>query len=230
MASVTDLLFHPLSNAIMTILTGITAIYWITTFIAGGLFGGAGGDTDIVVHGADVDMDADADVDGGGGDDAGGDGFFQKALEFVNIGKVPFMVVYSVFKFIAWIVTLTSSVFLGLASWGWKSVFILIPAFFVAYFITRYATRPLVKVYDAMGYNGEEPQELMGRIAKMKSTISGDTIGAADVKIQSDIIRINVKSKTGELIAYDAEVMIAGESADKKFYFVVPEINLSNIV
>ena len=88
----------------------------------------------------------------------------------------------------------------------------------------------MIKVYDAMGYNGEEPQELLGRIARMRSTISGDTIGAAEVKIQSDIIRINVKSKTGESIAYDSEVMIAGESADKKFYFVVPDINLSNIV
>lgn len=226
MASVTDLLFHPLSNAIMTILTGITAIYWITTFIAGDLFGDAGVDSDMPVHGADVDTDVDADADDTGGDKS----IFQKALEFVNIGKVPFMVVYSVFKFVAWIITLTSSVFLGLASWGWKSVVILIPAFFVAYFITRYATKPLIKVYNAMGYNGEEPQELLGRIARMRSTISGDTIGAAEVKIQSDIIRINVKSKTGESIEYDAEVMIAGESADKKFYFVVPDINLSNIV
>jgi hypothetical protein len=226
MASVTDLLFHPLSNAIMTILTGITAIYWITTFVAGDLFGDAGVDSDMPVHGADVDTDVDADADDTGGDKS----IFQKALEFVNIGKVPFMVVYSVFKFVAWIITLTSSVFLGLASWGWKSVVILIPAFFVAYFITRYATKPLIKVYSAMGYNGEEPQELLGRIARMRSTISGDTIGAAEVKIQSDIIRINVKSKTGESIEYDAEVMIAGESADKKFYFVVPDINLSNIV
>lgn len=81
-----------------------------------------------------------------------------------------------------------------------------------------------------MGYNGEEPLELLGRIARMRSAISGDTIGGAEVKVQSDIIRINVKSKTGESIAYDAEVMITGESADKKFYLVVPEINLSNIV
>ncbi len=226
MSSITDLLFHPLSNAIMTVLTGVTAIYWITTFIAGDLFGDAGGDSDFPVHGADVDTDVDVD-----GDDVAGDkGFFQKALEFVNIGKVPFMVVYSAFKFIAWIITLTSSVFLGLASWGWKSVVILFPVFFVAYFITRYATKPLIKVYDAMGYNGEEPQELLGRIARMRSTISGDTIGAAEVKIQSDIIRINVKSKTGESIAYDAEVMITDESSDKKFYLVVPEITLANIV
>jgi len=140
------------------------------------------------------------------------------------------MVVYSVFKLVAWIITLTSSVLLGLANWGWKSVIVLVPVFFVAYLITRYATKPLIKVYDAMGYNGEEPQELLGRIARMRSTISGDTLGAAEVKIQSDIIRINVKSKTGESIRYDAEVMIASESTDKKFYLVVPEINLSNIV
>jgi hypothetical protein len=224
MSGIIDLLFHPLSNAIMTVLTGLTALYWITTFIAGDLFGDAGVDGDFDVQGADLDT-------GVAGDDVAADqSFFQKALEFVNVGKVPFMMVYSVFKFVAWIITLVSSVVLGMASWGWKSALILIPVFIVAYVITRYATKPLVKVYHAMGYDGEEPQELLGRIGRMRSTISGDTIGAAEVKVQSDIIRINVKSKTGESISYDAEVMIAGESPDKRFYLVVPEVNLSNIV
>jgi len=228
MSGIIELLFHPLSNAIMTVLTGVTALYWITTFIAGDLFGDAGADGDFRVHGADVDTDVAGDGDD---DDVSADkSFLQKALEFVNVGKVPFMMVYSVFKFIAWIITLASSVVLGLANWGWKSVIILIPASVVAYVITRYATKPLVKVYNAMGYNGEEPQELLGRIGRMRSTISGDMIGAAEVKIQSDIFRINVKSKTGEAIRYDAEVMIADESADKKYYLVVPEVNLSNIV
>jgi hypothetical protein len=226
MSGIIELLLHPLSNAIMTVLTGVTALYWITTFIAGDLFGDGGGDGDFRVQGADVDTDLAGDSD----DITADKPFLQKALEFVNVGKVPFMMVYSVFKFLAWIITLTSSVVLGLASWGWKSVIILVPAFIVAYVITRYATKPLIKVYQAMGYNGEEPQELLGRIGRMRSTISGDMIGAAEVKIQSDIIRINVKSKTGEPISYDAEIMIADESADKKFYLVVPEVNLSNIV
>lgn len=221
---ITDILFHPLSNAIMTVLTGITAIYWIFTFLAGDLFGDA--DADVDVHGADVDTDTDADA----GEPTGDKPFFQKALEFVNIGKVPFMVVYTTFKFIAWIFTLATSVALGLAAWGWKSVLILIPVFLVAFLITRYATKPLIKVYHAMGYNGEEGHELLGRTARMRSTISGNTIGAAELKIKSDVIRVNVKSKTGDPIPYDAEVMIAGESADKKYYLVVPEINLANIV
>lgn len=228
MAGIVDLLFHPLSNAIMTVATGITAIYWIFTFIGGGLVGESGVDTDLDTHGVDIDTDNDPDADMN--DAAGDKSFLQKAFDFVNIGKVPFMVVYSTFKFIAWIITLSSSVALGLASWGWKSAFILIPVLLVAFVVTRYATKPLVKVYNAMGYNGEEAHDLMGRTARMRSTISGTTIGAAELSIQGDVIRINVQSKTGETIAYNAEVMIANESADKKYYIVVPEVNLANIV
>lgn len=226
MSEVVKLLFHPLSNAIMTVLSGITALYWIFIFIAGDFFGGdAAIDADLDVHGADVDTDTDADLN----DSVGDKPFFQKALEFVNIGKVPFMIVFSTFKFIAWIVTLVSSVTLGLASWGWKSVFILLPVFLVAFVITRYATKPLVKVYHAMGYNGEESHDLMGRIAKMRSTIAGNTIGAAELMIGSDVIRIHVQSKNGESLAYNSDVMIADESADKKYYLVVKEVTLDNL-
>lgn len=55
--SITDLLFHPLSNAIMTVLAGITAIYWIFTFIAGDLFGDTDVDAGVEVDGADVDTE-----------------------------------------------------------------------------------------------------------------------------------------------------------------------------
>lgn len=226
MSGIFDLLFHPLSNAIMTVLTGITAVYWLFTFIAGDLFGEADAEAGIEVQGADVDTDTDTDL----GDSVGDKSMLQKAMDYVNIGKVPFMVVYSMFKFLAWIITLVSSIALGLAEWGWKSVFILLPVFLVAFFITRYATKPLVKVYNAMGYNGEEAQEMMGRVARMRSTIEGDTIGAAELVIQGDVLRVNVKSKTGETLAYDTEVMISDESTDKKYYLVVPEINLNNVV
>ncbi|MFT4023227.1 MAG: DUF1449 family protein [Flavihumibacter sp.] len=226
MSELAKLLFHPLSNAIMTVLTGITALYWIITLLAGNIFG----DTDLHVH-TDIDVHTDTDLDADGDFDAsdGGKPFMQQALEYINIGKVPFMVVYSTFKFIAWIVTLASSVLLGLASWGWKSVFVLAPVFLLAYFITRFATKPLVKLYDAMGYNGEEAHELLGRVARMRSTIEGQKIGGAELVIKTDVIRVNVQSKTGELLAYGSDVMIAGESADKKYYLVIKDINLESI-
>ncbi|WEK35493.1 MAG: DUF1449 family protein [Candidatus Pseudobacter hemicellulosilyticus] len=221
MAELARLLFHPLSNGIMTVLAGLTALYWIFTFFTGDFVGDIDGSPDL-----DVDADTDADVD----TDNAEPSFFSKALDFVNAGKMPFMVIYSTFKFIAWIITLVTSLFFNIADWGWKSVLILIPVFLIAFWLTRFATKPLIKVYAMMGYNGEEPQELLGRVAKMRSAIQGDKLGAAELVINHDLIRINVKSRNGEAIAYNAEVMIAAESEDKRFYYVVPEINLKNIV
>jgi len=218
--NIVDLLFNPLSNAIMTVTTGVTVIYWIFNLIFGSVLG-----TDVDTDGIDMDVDTDADVDVDHGD-----GAWDKLLAFVNVGKVPFMIVLSVFKLIAWVITLASSIVLNLVTWGWMSVFILLPVIFVAIIITRFATKPLVKLYHAMGYNGEEAYDLLGRSARMLSTISGDTIGAAELKVNGDVVRINVKSKTGESIRFDADVMIADESLDKKYYIVVPEINLANIV
>ncbi len=223
MAELTKLLFHPLSNGIMTVLAGITALYWVFTFLAGDFLG----DMDFAPEvDATVEVDSDADL----GDTGSEQGFFSKALEFVNVGKVPFMIVYSIFKFIAWIVTLVSSVMLGAASWGWKSALLLLPIFMVAYLLTRYATKPLVKLYNVMGYNGEEQHDLLGRIARMRSAINGDKIGAAELVINNDVIRINVRSKSGQPIDYNADVMIADESTDGRYYFVVPELTLDNIV
>ncbi|RYY60475.1 MAG: hypothetical protein EOO05_09780 [Chitinophagaceae bacterium] len=225
LSTLSELLFHPLSNAIMTILSGITALYWIFSFLAGDFLG----DMDFApeVDGG-IGVDTDADIDAG---EAGGEqSFFSKALEFVNVGKVPFMIVYSVFKFIAWIITLLSSVVFKIADWGWKSALILIPVFIIAFLITRYATKPLVKMYNAMGYNGEEAHDLIGRIARMRSAVTGDKIGAAELVINNDVIRINVKSKSGDPINYNSEVMIADESTDKRYYYVVPEITLNNIL
>lgn len=227
MADFLNFLFHPLSNAIMTILTGITALYWIFTFIAGDFFGDVDVDVDVDADtGADYDTDTEADIKGEGAEKS----FFAKAMEYINVGKVPFMVVYSTFKFIAWILTLVSSLVLGAASWGWKSALLLIPVFIVTFFITRFATKPLVKLYKMMGYNGEDKHDLLGRVARMKSTINGDKIGAAELVINRDVIRINVKSKTGDTIMYNAEVMVAAESADKRYYYVVPEITVNNVV
>lgn len=219
-----NLLLNPLSNAIMTLLAGITAIYWIFTFVVGNLFGDA--DADLDIHGADLDTDTDPDLN----DNVSDKSWFAKGLEYLNVGKVPFMVVLSTFKFIAWIATLTSSVAFGLVNWGWKSVFILVPVFILTFFITRFATKPLVKVYKAMGYHGEEGHDMLGRVARMRSTITGNTIGAAELVVKTEVMRINVKSKTGETIPYNSEVMIADESADRKYYLVVPEVNLNNVV
>lgn len=223
MTGILDLLFHPLANAIMTILAGLSALYWVFSFLAGDFLGhmdvGVDFDTDV-----DLDVDAGLDVDGGA--ELSG---FEKAMQYINVGKVPFMVVLSVFKFIAWIGTLLSSVAFNTFSWGWKSALLLIPVFIITFFLTRLATRPLVKIYRQMGYNGEEAHDLLGRTALMRSDISGTKIGNAELRIHTDLIRINVQSKDGIAIGYNQDVTIVDEVKGRNIYIVQAEVNLNNI-
>lgn len=226
MKEIIDLLFNPLSNAVMTALTGISLIYWLFTMLMGDGFDF--GDT----H---VNMDVAADVpdtdtaDDGNVDTDAEPSFFTKMMDYINIGKVPVMVIVTLFKFIGWIITLVSSLVFHLAEYGTKSVLILIPVFVLTYFILHWVSKPLVRVYANVGYNGEEALDLMGRVGKMKSSIEGEHIGSAEFVIQQDVIRLNVRSNDRQKISYGDQVIIVDESADKKYYYVTKDINLDNI-
>lgn len=223
MAELLNLLFNPLSNGIMTVLTGISLFYWVCMLFSGG------GDTDIDIHFGDVadvdvahDLDTDADVHAE-------PSFWSEMMDYINIGKVPLMVIVTLFKFIGWIITLLSSLFFGLASWGFKSVLILIPVFIITYIIMHYVTKPLVKMYKNIGYNGEENHDYLGRTGILKSTVENDRIGILEVVINRDVIRLNVKSQDGKKLLYGTEVMVMKERKDQNVYEVVQNITIHNI-
>src|SRR5690606_37699325 len=202
-------------------LTGISLLYWVFTFLAG---------SGVV---ADVDFDgfgdvSEVDVSVGIDDDAGEPSFCSKAIDAINIGKIPVMVIITLFKFVGWIITLLSSVFLGVAEWGVKSVLILIPVFILTYFILHYLTKPLAKMYKSIGYNGEEAHDFLGRTGVLKSTIENNKIGILEMVINQDVIRLNVTSQNGVRIEYGSEVMITKEN-DRNVYEVVPNITIHNI-
>lgn len=223
MAELLNLLFNPLSNGIMTVLTGISLFYWVCMLFSGG------GDTDMDIHFGDVadvdvahDLDTDADVHAE-------PSFWSEMMDYINVGKVPLMVIVTLFKFIGWIITLLSSLFFDLASWGFKSVLILIPVFIITYIIMHYVTKPLVKMYKNIGYNGEESHDYLGRTGILKSTVENDRIGILELVINRDVIRLNVKSQNGKQLPYGTEVMIIKESKDPNVYEVVQNITIHNI-
>jgi len=224
MTELLNLLFNPLSNGIMTVLTGISLFYWVCMLFSGG------GDTDMDIHFGDVaDVDVAHDLDSNTDVHATEPSFWSEMMEYINIGKVPLMVIITLFKFIGWIITLLSSILLDLSGWGVKSVLILIPVFFITYIIMHYITKPLVKMYKNIGYNGEESHDYLGRTGILKSTIENDRIGILEVTINRDVIRLNVISQHGKQLPYGTEVMIIKENKDPKIYEVVQNITIHNI-
>lgn len=225
------MLLHPLPNAIMTVIMAVLAIYWLFSFLFGvGLdgmdfdFGFDGGvdagaempDVETDVSGKEIDSHSDHSSESG----------FVKFLKFVNIGKVPFMLVFSIFKCITWIATLVTTQFIVVESWGWKSVFILIPLFGIGFILTKFATSPMVKFFKEIGFQGEDSIDFLGRSGRMLSTIQNGKIGSAEIFIEKNPMRLNVISLTGEELKYGDPVMVADESDDRKIYYVVREETL----
>jgi len=226
MAEVLNILFNPLPNAIMTLLTGLSLLYWLFTMLMGDGLDFGGTDVDVDFEGADVqDIESDSELSA---DKNAEPSFMSKAMDFINIGKAPFMVIVTLFKFIGWIITIASSLLLHLGNYGWKSVLILIPVFILTYFLMHYVTIPVVNLYKKVGYTGEEALEFLGRTGRMKSSIKGDNLGSVELLVQNDVIRLNVKSVDGSEINYNDEVTIVDETADKKYYYVQKNINLNN--
>lgn len=239
MSDIIHALFYPLSNAIMSGLMVVVLLYWISSFLGIG-FGDMDIDADFGadIH-SDVDADSGVDTDNQGGssthsdvDDThvkhenSGDGVFMKFLKFMNIGKVPFMLVLSTLKFFTWAGSLITTQVTVAGNWGWKSVFILIPCFIIGIFLTKFATNPLAKFLKKTGYHGEESIEFLGRSGKMLSSIRDNKIGSAEFFIEKNPIKLNVISHSGDEIKYGDTVMITDESKDKKVYYVTREITL----
>lgn len=226
MTEVINILFHPLPNAIMTLFTGLSLVYWLFTMLLGDGFDFGDADVDVDFEGADIqDVESDTDLNAEGEAEPS---FLSKAMNFINVGKAPFMVIVTLFKFIGWMITIASSILFQLGNYGWKSVFILIPIFILTYFLMHYVTIPVTKLYQKVGYTGEEAHEFLGRIGTMRSTIKGENLGSAEIIIQNDVIRLNVKSVDGKEIQYGDEVLIVNETQDKKYYYVQKNINLNN--
>lgn len=217
MTELLNLLFYPLSNGIMTVITGISLLYWVLMF-----FSGDGLDTETNFHLGDVsDIDASAETEA----DVS---FGSKVLEFINVGKVPVMVLVTLFKFIGWILTLTSSIIFGVANWGIRSVFILIPVGVLSFVLLHFISKPLAKMYKNLGYNGEEAIDFLGRTGILKSTIENEKMGILEVVIQKDVFRLNVVSQSGKKLEYGSEVLIV-KPLKNNVYQVQEIINLNTI-
>lgn len=200
----------------MTVIVAILTIFWIFTLL-GGM------DMDAIDISGDVDVDADIDAD------IGSPSAVSEFLSFLNIGRVPFMLVVTVFMLIIWIGSLIITGVINIEFLGSLSALILIPLAIVSIFLTKLTTAPMAKFFDKIGYRGEEEIDFLGRSGKMTSTIAKDKVGTAEFVIDKNPIRLNVRSIDGEELKYGDYIIIADETPDRKVYLVSKEISLRNI-
>lgn len=233
----------------------ISFVYWLFSFIVGGIDNvdiDINSDFDIDVDvdvdvDAEIDVDADADIDNNiqhNGDFSNSDfnnvkdlqhatdipshadlSIFVKIMHYMNIGKVPFMIVLTLFKFFTWAGTLLVTTVPKVASLGMTSVIILIPLSFIAIFFTHYATTPIAKFLHKTGYQGEVAIDFIGKEGRMISSITANKRGNIEIVIDNDPVKILVESNDGTPLMYGDKVLVINKSNKHNNIYTVRKIH-----
>lgn len=176
-------------------------------------------DVDVDVD-ADVDVDVDADTDmdmhaGGSG------GLFNSILLFLNLGHVPFMVIFSFLVFIVWIIAMLVTLIPALAINPSTSTagLLLIPNFFLALLVTGIVTKPLKAMFKVIG-NDDSGAKVMGETCTLLCDVSPGRLGQAELTSRDKHVVINVKTVEYFSIKKGAKAAIVGRDEEKNVYFI----------
>ncbi|MHA7055940.1 hypothetical protein ACWGOQ_0001875 [Aquimarina sp. M1] len=226
-------------NLPLTVLFGLLILYWILTTLSGLDLDFFDADIDIDVDAdADFDLDTDTDFDARANLDVqdisntevkkedvirrrGKLNFFQVFLIYFNFVGLPFMFTFTFFVLFWWAITMTGTSITHSYDNDFGFIFFfggIIPALI----ITKIITTPFKQFFTNFNNKGERKLELLGRQGVLQSPISGERISTIEIKIQSDPIKVMVKSKDGIEIAANTPVEIINQVKNKQLYIVKP--------
>ncbi|MDQ3191870.1 MAG: DUF1449 family protein [Bacteroidota bacterium] len=195
-----DLSFS-LVNIIPTTLLSFVIVYWIA-----------------VIFGAmDISfMDFDIDLNGEAGDSIS---WFNSALAFFNLGRVPIMVFLSFFALPFWII---SVIFNGLFGNVWivLSFLFLIPSIIASLFVSKFATYPFVKLFAHLEKDFDSNDEMVGKVCTLMLPLKEKLLGQANVNIEGSQYLLNVKTESGQSLERGSSALIIEYRKNEKLYIV----------
>ncbi len=195
-------LFEP-ALLVFTVPVLLALLFWLLALV--GMFDFEAFDFDLDFD-ADVDVDADLDADMTGG--AG-------MLQLLGLGMIPFSLMFTLLLFFFG----TSGIALHTLTGGSNWLFIPL-ALVVALTISAGAARLLHPLFKDYG-KATSANELVGKVAVLKSNTVSPSFGVAVVKINGVPIDITVRSDTEDNdLAYGSQVLIYDYDADRRLYFV----------
>ncbi len=201
--------FEPI-NIVYTIFLLLSIIYMLSVVV---------GVMDISTIDFDVDIDADLDIDTDV-DVEGNIGIFAGALSFFNIGKIPFMIIFSIASLCMWVIAILLNHYIGGSILF--SICTFLPIVMVSLIITKIVTMPLVPVFENMN-EGVEPINYVGETGELLLSASKESKGQAEINIEGDVHRIMVKldeDNKVDSLPKGSKIVVVGTDKSKEFYWI----------
>lgn len=214
-------------NLLFTMLLALVTIYWL--FVILGTVGLDSFDFDVDVDldvdidvDIDVDMDADIEADASAVEGATSGSLFLGVLRFFNLGKVPFMVLFSVWVLSLWSISVYCN---HEGSWinptnsGTIAALLLGPIVLVASLTTKLFTAPLIPVFERINTTAQ-PIVVTGKMGTLLTSIQHDEKGQLKTHIDGSTVTLIVQSMNGVALRKGEEVVIVDQGDKDKTYLV----------
>ncbi len=212
-------------NLIFTVPILLVIFYLILQ--AFGLVMDLGGDVDTGAGdvGVDVDVDADIDIDVDADVDADMSGFltFERALGFINVGRVPLTIIIATFLMFWGFTGYTVNGIIKNALGSFPSVFIMAScasALVVGIIATKFLSGIIARVFPQIETYSSSNESLLGQVARVVSGQVTSKFGRAKVKDQyGNELTVFCRIPEGKEVLKrgDEVVLVDYDSSDNKF-------------
>jgi len=206
-------------NLIFTIPILLVILYLILQVFGLALDFGADVDTDAGEVDVDVDADVDADVD----TDADVFPAFERALGFINVGKVPLTIIVATFLLFWGITGFACNGIIQRGFGSFPSVFILMScgvALVVGIIATKFLSGVIARLFPEVETYSSNNQALLGQVARVVSGQVTPKFGRAKVKDQyGNVLTVFCKIPEGKEVIKrgDEVVLVDYDPSDNKF-------------
>ena len=195
-------------NLVLSVLLCVTGLYWLVVIL------GAVG-----IDSLDLDFDAgDADVDG----DVGAHGFAGDFLEFLNVGKVPILILWSVLLLPMWA--------LGVLTWPWVGAWTLplqllafVPILLVSLLVMKAVTMPIAHAMEKMeaASAAEANVKLLGSRCVVSSLTVDTRSGQVEVATAGAPLKLHARTRDESVVLQKGqEAVLVAEDEDARIYYV----------
>ncbi|GMQ57754.1 hypothetical protein AN1V17_21490 [Vallitalea sediminicola] len=172
----------------------------------------------IVIIGAfDFDfLDIDIDV---GADNSGP---FYAILAFLNVGELPFMLVFSIFALNFWIISMLMYYLPFVVVGGLLNGILLIPVMIISVLFTKCETIPLKGIFKYSNMQDNRGNQVIEQLCILMCEMKDGRLGQARIKRDGASLIINVKSEYDkESFDKDEVAFVSRKDTDKDIYYIV---------
>ena len=212
MSDVLHQAFFPVTLPFTVVLLGL-ALYW--GLVALGVFD-LTGESD-----AGSMLDADADFESPAGSAHGPLGAL---LQFLNLGEVPFLVVFSILMLAMWVFGMIANFFFNDGSIGLGLLYLL-PNVVVSLCVTRFATLPFRKIFRLLNHEATREKSLVGQTCVIRTREATHEYGQAEVASEGAPLLLQVRTREGESLPQGATALIIGQEEPSGPYLVIHVTN-----